>query len=113
DSLVAATGYREPAFQRDNRFAFGPQPGNPRGQFLARFAATEKVTEANTTILQALLLMNGQFVGDQTGLEKSEILAAIVDTPGWDTKRRVEALFLTTLARKPTPDEAQRFASYV
>ena len=46
--------------------------------------------------------MNGQFVGDQTGLDRSEVLAAIVDVPGWDTKKRVEALFLTTLARNPT-----------
>src|SRR5207302_986393 len=106
DSLVAATGYREnPAFRQQPFAAFNPNPGNPRGQFLSRFASTEKPTETSTTILQALLLMNGQFVGDQTALERSEILGAILDVPTWDTPRRLEALFLSALARKPTAEE--------
>jgi hypothetical protein len=67
----------------------------------------------STTILQALLLMNGNFVGDQTGLERSEILAAILDVPTWDTNRRLEALFLSALARQPTPEELEKFGSYV
>jgi hypothetical protein len=114
DSLVAATGYREnPALRQNGFAAFNPNPGNPRGLFLNRFASTEKPTEANTTILQALLLMNGQFVGDQTGLEKSEVLGAVVDVPGWDTNRRVEALFLAAFARRPGPEELEKFASYV
>lgn len=111
DSLVVATGYREPAFQRANPNGF--TPGGARGAFLARFSTSEKTTETNTTILQALLLMNGQFIGDQTDLERSEVLAAVLDMPGWDTNQRVEALFLTALARKPTPDEALKFGSYV
>jgi hypothetical protein len=113
DSLVAATGHREPTFMRTNQFNLNPQPNNPRSQFFARFFATEKPTEASTTILQALMLMNGQFITDQTSLEKSEVLAAIVDVPGWDTKQRVAALFLTALARSPSPEELDRFASYV
>ena len=38
DSLVAATGHREPGFMRQNQFNFNPQPNNPRSQFLNRFA---------------------------------------------------------------------------
>jgi Protein of unknown function (DUF1553)/Protein of unknown function (DUF1549) len=113
DSMVAATGYREPGFMRQNQFNFNPQPNNPRSQFLNRFASNEKATEANTTILQALMLMNGQFITDVTNIEKGEVLGAIVDVPGWDTKQRVIALFLTTFARNPTPDELDRFTSYV
>jgi hypothetical protein len=114
DSLVAATGYREnPQFRQNAFVAFNPNPGNPRSVFLNRFASVEKPTEASTTILQALMLMNGQFLGDQTGLERSEALAAIVDMPGWDTRQRVEALFLTAFARQPTSDELDKFASYV
>jgi hypothetical protein len=113
DSLVAATGFREPAYLR-NQLNFGfVQPGNPRSQFLARFASNERPTEASTTILQALMLMNGQFIGDQTDLVKSEILAAIIDVPTWDTKQRVSALFLTAFARNPTPEELEKFTSYV
>jgi uncharacterized protein DUF1549/uncharacterized protein DUF1553 len=113
DSMVAATGHREPGFMRQNQFNFNPQPNNPRSQFLNRFASSEKLTEASTTILQALMLMNGQFITDVTSLEKGEILGAIVDVPGWDTRQRVTALFLTTFARNPAPDELERFASYV
>ncbi len=113
DSLVAATGFREPAFMRNQQNVGFVQPGNPRSQFLVRFANNERVTEANTTILQALMLMNGQFIGDQTDLVKSEVLAAIVDMPGWDTRQRVTNLFLTAFARNPTPEELEKFASYV
>ena len=113
DSLVAATGYREPFQFKTNTFPGFVQPNNPRSVFLNRFANNEKATEANTTILQALMLMNGQFLGDQTGLDRSEILAALVDVPGWDTKKQVETLFLTTLARNPTPEELEKFSSYV
>jgi hypothetical protein len=113
DTLVATTGFREPAFNRNNQFAFNANPGNPRSMFLVRFASNEKRTETNTTILQALMLMNGQFIGDQTDLEKSEVLAAIADMPGWDTQRKVETLFLTALSRRPTPEEMEKFTSYV
>ena len=113
DSLVAATGFREPAaFRNQANFGF-IQPGNPRSQFLNRFVNTDRPTETSTTILQALMLMNGQFIGDQTDLAKSEVLAAIVDVPGWDTKQRVSTLFLTAFARNPTPDELDKFGSYV
>jgi hypothetical protein len=78
-----------------------------------RFASNERTTETNTTILQALMLMNGQFIGDQTDLAKSEILAGIADYPGWDTKQRVSNLFLTAFARNPTPEELEKFTSYV
>jgi hypothetical protein len=113
DSLVAATGFREPAYLRNQQNFGFVQPGNPRSQFLTRFASNERPTESSTTILQALMMMTGQFIGDQTDLVKSEILAAIVDVPGWDTKKRVSALFLTTFARNPTPEELEKFTSYV
>ncbi|MCI0700417.1 MAG: DUF1549 and DUF1553 domain-containing protein [Planctomycetia bacterium] len=113
DSLVAATGFREPAFMRNQQNFGFVQPNNPRSTFLARFASNERPTEANTTILQALMLMNGQFIGDQTDLSKSEILASIADYPGWDTKQKVTALFLTTFSRNPTPEELEKFSSYV
>ncbi len=113
DSLVAATGHREPAYMRQNQFNFNAQPNNPRSQFVGRFASNERVTEANTTILQALMLMNGQFITDVTSLEKGEVLGAIADLPGWDTNQRVTALFLSAFARKPTDQELEKFVSYV
>ncbi|MBA4064057.1 MAG: hypothetical protein C0501_10160 [Isosphaera sp.] len=113
DSLVAATGHREPGYMRDYRFGFNAQPDNPRSQFLTRFATNERVTEASTTILQALMLMNGRFVTDVTSIEKGEVLGAIADVPGWSTEQRVSALFLAAFARGPAPEELEVFASYV
>lgn len=113
DSLVAATGHREPGFMRQNQFNFNPQPNNPRSQFLNRFSGNDRVTEAHTTILQALMLMNGQFVTDVTSIEKGGVLGAVADLPGWDSRQRVTALFLTTFARNPSPEELDKLASYV
>jgi hypothetical protein len=113
DSLVASTGFREPAYLRNQQNMGFVQPGNPRSQFMARFASNERPTEMHTTILQALMLMNGDFIGTQTDLQRSEVLAAIVDMPGWDTKQRVTALFMTVLSRNPTPEELEKFGSYI
>jgi len=113
DSMVAATGHREPANMRQNQFNFNVQPNNPRSLFVNRFSSNEKATEANTTILQALMLMNGQFVADVTSIEKGEVLGAVADMPGWDSKQRVTALFLSSFARQPSPEELEKFASYV
>src|SRR4029077_19464104 len=52
DSLVAATGPRQPAFMRQKQFNFNAQPNTPRSQFVNRFSSNEKATEASTTILQ-------------------------------------------------------------
>lgn len=113
DTLVAATGHREPGSMRGNTFPGFVQRGNPRSEFLNRFASTDRPTETSTTILQALMLMNGEFIDAQTGLDRSEILGAVADVPGWDTKRRVEAVFLSALARRPASDELEKFSSYV
>jgi hypothetical protein len=110
---VVTTGYREPANFRNNQFAGLNRSTDPRSQFLVRFASNEKRTETNTTILQALMMMNGEFIGTQTDLERSEVLAAIADMPGWTTEQKVEALFLTALSRRPTPEEMEKFSSYV
>ena len=57
--------------------------------------------------------MNGRFVNDQTSLDRSQFLAGVIDAPFLDTAGKVEVLFLAPLSRKPTPAEAEKFASYV
>jgi hypothetical protein len=112
DSLALATGYREPTNQ--NNFRFNAQ--SPRTDFLQKFAATGKRTEPQTSILQALTLMNGKFIGDATdgmSLEKTETLAAIVDAPFFDTAGKIEALYLSTLSRRPRAEELSRMVRYV
>lgn len=96
DSLVRATGFRETART------------SPRDQFLTRFAASGRPAEPETSIPQALGLMNGQFVADATTLDKSPTLQAACETPGFSRSGRIEAVYVAALARKPTEKERDR-----
>ncbi len=110
DSVSAATGYRE-ARNDNNPFVIGAN--TPRGEFLTKFASQDKRTEATTSILQALALMNGRLVADATNAERSVTLAGVADAPFLDTSGKVEALFLATLSRAPRSQERERFVKYV
>jgi hypothetical protein len=58
--------------------------------------------------------MNGQFTADATSIKDSISLAAIIDAPFMDTtEKKIEALFLATLSRKPRSAELSKFTSYV
>ncbi len=111
DSLVEATGFREP---RQQRQVAALDTGSVRGEFLNKFA-TQSVprTEAETSILQALSLMNGKFTADVTDLESSETLLAVVEAPFLDTPARIETLYLATLSRKPDEREQATMQDYL
>jgi hypothetical protein len=112
DSVSVAIGYRDS--ESRNRQAGIIEPASPRAEFLARFAGSvDKKTETQTSILQALSLMNGKFIAGATSVDGSETLAAVIDAPFMDTRERLETLFLATVSRKPTPAEMQRLAGYV
>src|SRR5206468_1308203 len=87
---------------------------SPRAAFLTRFAnQADKATESQTSILQALALMNGKLVADATSLDRSETLAAVVHAPFMDLNEQLETLYLATLSRKPTDRELTRLKQYV
>jgi hypothetical protein len=109
DSLALVTGTQQRAGGRGR----GPNRGNARDQFLTQFALTGKPSEPETSIPQALTLMNGRFVNDATTLDTSPTLQAVGETPGLTTAGRIEALYVATLGRKPTPTEADRLQDYV
>jgi hypothetical protein len=111
DSLALATGYREqtPFYAPDG----SPAPNTPRAEFLAKFAGQERRTEAHTTILQALALMNGRFIDDATSIERSETLAAVTDAPFLNTTQRIETLYIASLGRKPRAEEIGKLVKYV
>lgn len=114
DSLALATGYRE-GVNPNQRFAFNGQAG-ARADFLQKFATSGKRTEPQTSILQALTLMNGKFVGDATDssdLEKTETLGAVADAPFLDTAGKIEVLYLSTLSRQPRTEELKKMVEYV
>lgn len=109
DSLSQATGFSDRAQDpQQRRF-----PGSTRGDFLAKFASTERSVERQMSILQALTLMNGKFLGDQTSVERSNFLGAIADAPFLDVYGKIDALFMATLSRPATSSEMQRFATHV
>jgi hypothetical protein len=111
DSVSQATGLT-PEEQRPEQF-FNVS-GSPRGQFLEKFARhDEKPAEAQTSILQALALMNGPLVVGATRSETGATLIAIAEAPFLDTAGRVETLFLATLSRRPKPAESARLVAYV
>lgn len=116
DSLTVATGYQERTTM--------PQPyyvPSARADFLSKFnAASEKRTEHQTSILQALSLMNGKLTSEMIRTAESKdlvqtlTLIAVLDAPFLDTPaKKVETLYLATLSRKPRPEESERFVKYV
>lgn len=102
DSLVEATRYQSTDLPR------------VRAEFLAKFNnPTERATELQTSILQALTLMNGKLVGSATGMSSSKTLEAVADSPFLDTPKKIDALYLAALCRKATPAERDRLVAYV
>ncbi len=114
DSVAMATGYRDSGGGDDllsgllRRQSLGPLRV-PRPSSLP----SERPTEAQTSILQALSLMNGKVIAAATSLEKSETLAAVVDAPFLEHAERVETLYLATLSRKPEAKEIDRAVKFV
>jgi hypothetical protein len=69
--------------------------------------------DSETTILQALALMNSPVIDQSTAPGRGSTLAALLDAPFLDTRSRIEMLYLCTLSRRPTPEESQRLIQYV
>lgn len=116
DSIALATGFVDqgPVLPRG---AVVLNRGTPtRQEFLAKFGnPSMRRTEFTTSILQALALMNGNFVADATSadLQRSVTLSGLLDAPFMDNGQRIETLFLATLSRPPSGDEKDRFVKYV
>ncbi len=113
NSIVQATGFREP--RRIARpGATVPEMATAADAFRNRFAdSAVPRTEAETSILQALALMNGKLTSDATDLKSSETLVAVTEAPFLDTPGRVEMLFIATLSRSPSAEELAELVTYV
>jgi hypothetical protein len=109
DSLSLATGFREK--RGSQRYFYSNN--SMRAEFMKQFAATDKPTEFQTSILQSLLLMNGKFTEEMTSPERSTTLAAVIDSPFLGADEKIETLFLAALARKPRSDEREHLGRYV
>jgi len=111
DSLAEATGYYQP-YRSDNPFVIDAE--TPRARFLELFRdENESPLTRETTILQALAMMNGDFVENATTLENSQTLRAIAEFPLMSADEKLESLFIAALSRKPTEAEKETFGKYV
>ena len=90
DSLSQATGLRDG--NRGDGFFNGD---SAKARFVELFAdRDEKPTEGQTSILQALALMNGSLISAVTSTETGDTLVAVAEAPFLDTAGRVETLYL-------------------
>jgi hypothetical protein len=112
DSVAEATDYREAPGMAGPQFQPFNAPQTPRRQFLAKFAGQDRRSEAHTSILQALFMMNGKFLAERTKLENNTSLQTLMTSPASAT-RRLETLYLLVLSRLPRPDEAERLVRYL
>src|SRR5262249_55722721 len=91
-----------------------PRYNVDRAAFLAKFIhAPDQRTEHQTSILQALFLMNGSFAAEVTSPERGATLAAVADAPFFSTAERIDVLFLSALSRYQTEVERKRLVAYV
>jgi hypothetical protein len=107
DSVALATGYREAA-PPAARAVFGYGKESPRGQFMATFGGGSQRSDRQTSILQALALLNGDWIARQTDPEQGAVLKAVLDAPFLDDAGRIETLYLAALGRKPRSEETRR-----
>jgi hypothetical protein len=107
DSLALATGHREP-IPRVARIAFGYEPKSPRAADKAQFGGGSARGDMQTSILQALSLMNGEWMTRQTDPAKGETLRAVLEGPFDDDAGRLEALYFAALGRPPSKAEASK-----
>jgi hypothetical protein len=111
DSLAIATEWQESG-QVDVRDSFFTGLLPPRTQFLAKFPVQDQRTDYQSSILQALYLMNSDFVTRQTSLLRNQTLATLAEQRT-STARKIESLFLVVLSRQPRAEESGRYVKYV
>lgn len=88
-------------------------PLSPRAEFLTRFATQDRRHETQTSILQALFLMNGKFVNDLTDPAKNKSLKHVITLRKGDNASKIRTFYKLVLSRLPRPEELDRLVRYV
>jgi hypothetical protein len=119
DSVAEAThledrnGGGNPYFQ-----PFNNQQMTPRAQFLNKFTNQDRRHETQTSILQALFMMNGKFIAGRVKPENNLSFDTLINSRDLSgkpllTAKRIESLYIWVLARPPRPEESERLTRYV
>jgi hypothetical protein len=98
DSLRIAAGL---SVERDD---LDPDKNQRERRLFAAQFRTDRPVSSQRSIIQALNLMNGPITAKVT-TEQIPLLAAVAQSPFFDTQGQVEAIFLAVLARKPSAKE--------
>ena len=118
DSVAEATHYESATGVMPINQPFN-LPTSPRAQFLNKFTNQDRRHETQTSILQALFLMNGKFLAErvqpENNLSFNTLINSIDAATGnpLPTAKRIESLYVWVLARLPRPDETERLVRYI
>lgn len=87
---------------------------DPRqSSFPNKFVSQDRRTEYQTSIPQALALMNSKVISDATHPQRSQFLASVAHAPFLDTDAQIETLYLAALSRKPRAEELEKYRRYI
>jgi hypothetical protein len=114
DSLVESLGPKDlPQSEQPGRRVFpGMVDQGVRAEFLSKFANNhDKPTETQTSILQALYLMNNEALGKL--LTNGITLDTITQNEAGGSERNIRELYEAALSREPTPKEMERCVKYL
>jgi hypothetical protein len=107
DSLRIAAGY--PPEQAD---VDATAAARDRRTFAGRFR-TERPTDAERSVTQALTLINGKFATELTDPNQAPTLIAVANAPFLNVPQKVETLFFAALGRPPSEDERALLVKHV
>jgi hypothetical protein len=113
DSVSMATRYDEPRPVQNQQFFDPRQLQSPRAQFMLKYTNQDRRHEPQTSILQALFLMNGKFMADRTKLENNQDLKDLAAQTKGGHPARIRSLYMIVLSRPPRADEIDRLLPYL
>ncbi len=112
DSLGEATGCQLTPIAGADPSA--SRTDGPQARFLSEFADVhESAAEAQASILQSLMMMNGRLVEEATSPARSRTLTAVLGGTAKTAAQAIDELYLAVLSRPPRPDERERLVAYV
>ena len=110
DSLSLAVGWTTTSDERDGAAS---EKSIGRRRFLEQFSPRSWPAEPETSVSQALALMNGELLNRATNVEQCPTLIAVAETPGWTDDERLASLYWATLSRPPNDFELKRLRQFV
>jgi hypothetical protein len=97
-----------------NQFFNPGQLQSPRAQFLAKFGNQDRRHEPQTSILQALFMMNGKYMAEKTKVANNADLLALANPRiQGGHQGRIISLYRMVLSRPPRQDEIDRLVPYL